>query len=310
MILSGLSLAGDEQSARPTPTISSKIRSFKLMNGEYDELFVTKETDREFMCGDIPNEWDYNTLIWARFNGNLNTSNVGDDMLNAEFLRIKRRKKNTYNWITLFEVDPRTEPSGWQFTRYDCTAQSDQDYDYAIVPVAGSVEGNLNITTVYSCFNGIYIFEGGEEKLSFCSHAEYDNPISRNKPTTSLVTLGSQYPFTVSNGVANYDSGTFSGIFAPLVFGNIDLEDHARFRDEVLAFLTDGKVKLLKQDDGRIWLCQLASGVVDEEIFSRMIEHDISKISFDWVQIGDALKGHDLYMNDFIECDIDDISMY
>lgn len=311
MIMLGTSLAGDSTSLRPTPTVSGKISSFRLSNGEFDNFYVTKDTKKEFECGEVPDLWDYNTILWAKFNGNLNSSNISDDLYNADCLRIKRRKKNTYSWITLFEVDPREDVNGWRFTRYDKTAQSGYDYDYAIVPVANNIEGNLNITPVYSCFGGIYIFEGGEDGKSYYTHAEFDNPVTRVKPTSQIVTLGHRYPYTVSNGAANYEEGTLNGVFAPMLEGAgvLDFEKNSRYRDEVLEFMANGKVKLIKQHDGRIWLAQLTDGHITENTFSPTSVHDIAEISIPWTQIADALSGHDLYVHDFIECDLGDITI-
>lgn len=311
MILLGTTLAGDEHCALPTPTLSSRISSIALMNGEFDDLYVTQNVQEDFDCQGYPSVWDYDTVIWAKFNGSLYSGNITDDMANAEFLRIKRRKKNTFSWITLCEVDPRTDPEGWAFTRFDKTAKSLQDYDYAVVPVAGGVEGNLNITPVYSCFDGIYLFEGGEEGLSFCSHAEYDNQIQRNKPTTIIPTLGRRRPFSVSNGLSEYDSGNVTGLFTPMLWdlSTIDLEKNALFRDEVMHFLTNGRVKLLKMGNGRIWLIQLTTGVPTEDPILTTSQGDISKIAFEWSEVADAESGHDLYLHEYIECDIDDITV-
>ena len=311
MLLLGMSLAGDKEAVNPTPTVPGKISSIALMNGEFDDLYVTKNVKDGFACGSVPGVWDYDTVIWAKFNGNLYSGNISDDLANCEFLRLKRRKKNTFSWITLDEIDPRTDPEGWQFTRFDRTARSLQDYDYAIVPVAGGVEGNLNITPVYSCFDGIYIFDGGDDGESYCSHAEYDNPIQRNKPTTVIPTLGRRRPFTVSNGLIEYDSGNVSGLFTPMDWSNntIDLDRNAYYRDELMQFLTNGTVKLLKIGNGRIWLMRPTSEAITEESITTTANGDISKITFEWTEIADAEKGHDLYLNDFIKCDIDDITV-
>lgn len=311
MLLLGNSLAGGSSSMLPTPTVSGKFSSITLMNAEFDDLYVTQNTEGEFDCTGLPSLWDYDTIIWAKFNGNLISGNISDDMANAEFLRIKRRKKNTFGWITLFEVDPRTDPEGWAFTRYDRTARSLQDYDYAVVPVAGGIEGNLNIVPVFSCFEGIYIFEGGDDGVFYCSHAEYDNPIQRHKPATVIPTLGRAMPFTVSNGLSEYDTGTVTGVFTPMEWagGDIDLDENALYRSEMMRFLTDGREKLIKMGNGRIWLAQLASGDVVEDPITTTSRGDISKVSFDWAENADAEKGHDLYLHDFIECDIDDITV-
>ena len=311
MLMLGTSLAGNKEAMIPTPTKDAAITSLTLQNGEYDHMYVTKNTKDGFACGSVPTVWDYDTILNAGFNGNLYSGNISDDLANADFLRIKRRKKNTYSWITLWEVDPRSDDEGWQFTRYDKTARSLQDYDYAVVPVAGGIEGNLNITPVYSCFDGIYVFEGGAEGKSYYTLAEWENPIVHNREATVVTTLGRKLPFTISNGASEFDSGTASGIFAPCDWHSYSLvlDKNAFHRDEVMSFLTNGNVKLLKQGNGRIWLCQITGEGPREETWTSAMTSDLAKISFDWAQNADAEVGHDLYTYGYIECDIDDISI-
>lgn len=292
----------------PTATKADPITSFKLSHGEYDNFVVvnSKGADKDFNCGGTPTAWDYTTVIKAGFNGNLISGNLTEDLINADFLRIKRRLHNTYDWVTLWEIDPKTELQGWEFMRYDKTARSNHTYEYAVVPVAGGIEGGYNICSVDSQFNGIWIFDPGNGE-SYNTQLEYDNVVTGNKPVSVVATLGQDKAYTVSNGLVNYQSGTVTGIFAPLdaVTHEFNLDDNPLFRDKFMRFLTNQNEKLLKMGDGRMWLCAPSSNP-EEQAFVERAADEPAQVTFDWTENANCDSGQDLYKNGFIECDNND----
>ena len=310
MVLMGTSLLGGEQTVWPTPTYASKISSITVSHGEIDELYVSKEAKTGFVCAGIPKKWDFNTVLWAGFNGNLTASNISDDLANCDFIRIKRRIRNTFKWITLFEIDPSTDPEGWSWFRYDKTARAYTDYDYAIVPVSGGIEGNMNITSVFSCFDGIYIFDPGDQGPFYYSVAEHENVIQRNRVVEKYTALGHTYPYTVSNGMANYDSGIITALFTRYDWDikDFNFNNNVPLRDEVLQFLTNKNVKLLKEGNGRIWLMKPTSHPT-EESFKDIDRDELAQIQFEWVSVADPEVGHDLYVHGVIDVDLDDFSI-
>lgn len=299
------SLAGGGFSLFPTPTSSQRVTSFKLSNAEYDKFVAVKDrgADKDFECCGTPTAWDFNTIINAGFNGNLISGNLTDDLAAADFIRIKRRLHNTYNWITLWEIDPKKDSEGWDFIRYDKTARGNHTYEYAIVPVAGGIEGAYNNCSVDSCFEGIWLFDPKDGE-SYSTQLEYDNVVTGNKPVAVVETLGHDKAYTVSNGLVNYQSGTVSGIFAPYDT-HIDkhvLKDNPLHREKIMRFLTNQHEKLLKMSDGRMWLCAPSSNPT-EQAFVQSCANEPAKITFDWVENADCDSGRDLYKNGFIECD-------
>ena len=310
MYMLGTALAGGQHTLDPTPTTADRVSHFTVSHGEIDDLYVSRNGKTAFECMGSPTVWDYDTVFWARFNNSLISSNISDEIAQCDFLRIKRREANTFQWITLFEVDPNSLTDGWNFFRYDRTARSNTNYDYAIVPVSGGIEGNLNIASVHSCFQGIYLFDPGEYGEMYYALVEYQNPKVRNKEVSTITTLGSKYPYTVSNALANYDSGTVSGLFARYDwdYGEFDFENNVQYRDDFMAFLTNGREKLMKMGNGRIWLCRPTSNPA-EGTFGDIDLDTVGTVSFDWVENANAQLGHDLYLHGFIECDIDDYSI-
>ena len=306
MIELGMALAGDEFSLDPTATHKARIQSFKLSCAEYDDFVVTRNVKDEFECCGTPTVWDFDTIIMCGFNGSLLSGNLTAELESADFLRIKRRLHNTYDWITLWEVDPNTDPQGWEFIRYDKTARGNHTYEYAVVPVANGVEGTYNICSVKSCFNGIWIFDPGDGK-SYSTQLEYDNVVVGNKPVAVVETLGHTQAYTVSNGIMNYQSGTVAGIFAPYdaTTNTFNLEDNPMYRSEVMRFLTNQNEKLLKMADGRMWLCAPSSNP-QEQAFVTACADEPAKIAFDWVENADCDSGRDLHRNGFVEADNDD----
>lgn len=301
-------LLGYDQTTNITATSSARITSFKLSHAEYDRFVAKKDkgADKAFECCGTPANWDFDTIINAGFNGNLISGNITDDLAAADFIRIKRRLHNTYNWITLWEIDPKTDPQGWDFMRYDKTARGNHTYEYAIVPVAGGIEGAYNNCTVDSCFEGIWLFDPKDGE-SYSTQLEYDNIVTGNKPVSVVETLGHAKAYTVSNGLVNYQSGQVSGIFAPYDthLQKHLLTDNPLYREKIMRFLTNQNEKLLKMSDGRMWLCAPSSNP-QEQAFTLSCANEPAKIVFDWVENADCDSGKELYKNGFIECDNND----
>lgn len=313
MFFLGAGLAGDEYSADPTATYGDNVTSFKISCCEADHFFVTRDTEPDFECCNIPSTWDFYTILDCAFNGDLTSGNIAADMAGCDFLRIKRRLKNTYEWITLFELSPSTDDQGWSFVRYDKTARSNHTYDYAVVPVKAGIEGNLNIVSVDSDFDGIWIIDPSEDYEGIRSYktiAEYDNVVKRNKPVGVIETLGSTYPFTVSNGIVNYDSGTVTGVFMPANCDDCEVftDDNPMYRDQLFKFLTNGNEKLLKEGDGRAWLVHISGAAGESALLGTCVD-EVAKVAVDWVENGDVDSGYDLYNNGFIDANVSDITV-
>jgi len=178
------------------------------------------------------------------------------------------------------------------------TVRSLHDYDYAIVPVMGSVEGNYIISSISTCFRGLFI----TERNKFIStKLEVDiNSQRQRKPTAVTEPYARKYPFVITNGIINYKSGNLSAVWAKFdkFKTGFDVKKSWKHREKVNDFLYDGIPKLIKYEDGRMWLASISSDNIGE---SSVVYNSPIKTVFDWTEIGDCDSGKDLYKYNFID---------
>ena len=293
MIFAGYSVCGYKNTASITPTNIQGIDSIKLQGGYIDELLITKDVVSEY-SSNIPQVWDFSTIFHAFFDGNLDAGNVDFTVNNTTHILIKRREKGTFKWQTLFQITT-SNADDFNFTKYDRYAQSGIEYEYAIVPVTNGVEGNYSIDSIKSNFEGVYLVE---KESIFSTVYNLVASTSKHKPSAVISTLDGKYPFVISNSSNNYYSGTISGVFmqrgekSDEIYG----KEGWRYRKQFEDFLMNGKPKILKHEDGRIWMIMITG-----EPSESQGEHPyLPTTTFDFVEIGDYSSDRDMYENNFI----------
>lgn len=298
MIFCGFGICGYKHSGDYIATNVTNISSVTLLDAVYDELYLTKNANYAYTA-DIQQTWDFDTILHALFDGNLHAGNVDFTVDQVSKIRIKRRKMNSYEWITLFEV-PIQSIEDFNFERIDRYARSNQEYEYALVPVLGDAEGNLNTNSITSSFEGIYLME---KELGYGSRLEVTTTVQKNRPSAVVNTLGRKMPYVVTNGLNNYYSGQVSTIFVDqdAQTCDLDIEHGWIYRDSILDFLCDGNPKILKHEDGRMWMVQI-TGTPSE---SESPHPDFPTTSFEWVEIGSAESSTMLYSNNFIDVNVE-----
>ena len=65
--------------------------------------------------------------------------------------------------------------------------------------------------------------------------------------------------------------------------------------------MNDGKPKIMKLSDGRIWMISTTDGLTED---NGEVEHYVHH-SFNWVEIGDPESSSDLYNNNFIDVNLE-----
>ena len=296
MFFCGLGLAGGTGSADTTHVITDDVNTLVIENGVFDHIYVTRSVENQNK--DFPS-WDYDTIMSADLDGNLRGGNISYMIDQINSIRIKRRRTGKYNWITLFDI-PVKEAKDLAFERYDRYAANGVSYEYALVPVVDNKEGYVNKNSITPHFVGCFIFE---KDLGYNTDLEIKkNTITRNRQSNVVTTLSGRYPVVVNNGDANYDSGQFTMMFLPKdSSGEYTTEDAYQYREEIKEFLNDGKPKIMKLTDGRVWMIATTNGVAeDNDEMAGYVHH-----SFDWVEIGDPENVSDLYYNNFIDCNVE-----
>ena len=160
------------------------------------------------------------------------------------------------------------------------------------------VDGDGKIATVLSEFDGIFIVE---KEQGFNTILEVDIQAQKNRPSALVNTIERKYPFVVSNGKNNYYSGSTSGVFIEFDYDacQFKVKEGWQYREQFMEFLQNGNPKILKHDDGRMWLVT----IVDNPSESASEHPDKVITSFNWAETGDCNSGSDLYNNNFIDVD-------
>ena len=286
--------------ADTVPNSVTDITSIELSNGIYDNLFVSKNPDLEESPESMV--WDYDTIFYALFKGNLLAGNLGVSMNSLTSLRIKVRKKGEYDWLDVFDI-PINSTDDLNAIRNYRYMRSNTEYEVAMVPVLnGVIEGNMNVTEVLSEFEGVFFMSRDAAVHAFLN-VNYPNR-QRNTGGVYVETMGRKYPFRIKNGKANYESGSISATFINYTIeGNqykFDLDGGHIFRKSVNDFLTDGEPKILKTEDGEMWLCCI-DGSIPQDAGSY---YKVPTTTINWTETGDCESMSDLYANGFTDIDM------
>lgn len=304
------STAGDKTSSYVTPpTMMENVGSVRLSDAVFYTLYVTNETDesqRDYVANGLPMtgqniSWDRFTVMVADFEGNCEASQIANIKETSHIL-LRRRESESDDWHTV-SVRVVNDASDYLVTYYDRFNKSGTQYQYVLVPIVSGQPGGYlpgNMTDfVESVFHGIYV---ADKDVLWGTPFDPSYTKNRIRETNVVTTLASRYPVVVSNGGANYDAGTASGLFVPYIDGSgrpsdIDLKNGLAYRDSFYDFLTDGRPKIFKTFDGLIKIVQ-----IDGEISEDNSEFYLTPItSFNWVEIGDVNSYEDMDANGLLE---------
>lgn len=302
MFFCGYAACMGRHSSDITPTNLDNVVQVKIKNMIVDGFYITRDTDPSRYGLVIPpiSKWDFNTILNAPLNGNLLGGNVDFISDEIQSIRVKRAELDSYNWLTLFDV-PINNNADLSFTRTDYTARGNQDFKYAFVPVWNDhIEGNYNINTVKSEFNGIWIVD---KNTSVNAILNLELSTTRNIVTSTIIPLGRKYPYVNHYGLSNYTSGSFDVTFINYNYLEHDweIDSASKYRELIEAFLTDGCPKIIKHDDGRIWLACISDSISKNE--SQHVKMPIQSISF--TEIGKYDSPRDLYDSNIIDVNIE-----
>lgn len=286
MIFLGTTFCGAKHSIDISPTSTDAFNCMVLSNGVHGSLFASKTLYSDW-TGNSSYPWDYDTMLFADFNENLLAGNINYTAESVDKVKIKRRRKGTYEYKTLYDI-PITSHNDFKFEKFDYLASAGE-YEYALVSSVNGIEGNINSNSVLSKFEGLFLVD-----YTAAYHAILNLELrhKRNREGSSIKTLGSRTPFYVSNGMSNYTSGSIKATFIQNTNdGGWDVENGWKYREDVNDFLTNGIPKIIKNFEGKMWLVHILPDTIDEQY-----EHYQNVIhSFDWEECGDVENVDDLY---------------
>ena len=294
MVFCGNAFCAAQHSLDFTTTYIDNITEVALQNGIFDDIYVTKNVNYDYTT-EMPTEWDFDTIFWAKFEGDLLAGNVNFALEQVDSVLIKRQTVGTGNWITLFQI-PIEDIEDFNFSRLDKYVRSDTEYEYALIPVLNGAEGEMNINSILCQFDGMFIME---KDITYGSLIDIVMSSAKNRPSATINTIDSKYPYVVTNGNNNYYSGTTSAVFIRSGTDPYDWNfyDSWKYREDLMEFLCNGKPKILKHFDGRMYLVK----IVDSPSQDESTNNYYPVTSFNWVEIGNAESSQDLYDNSLID---------
>lgn len=296
MIFLGYDFLRDKYCWQPTPTDFTNINNIRIENGIYDHMNITKDVDFDYTT-ELPGKWNLQTQFDADFNGTITAGNVDYILAQISSIKVKRRVKGTFDWITLFTV-PINKVSDVDFVRYDYIAKNNETYEYAIVPVIGNTEGEYSINSVKSEFYGIFITDN-KSSYKFLEGASYSGN-ERSNQTGIFEPYGSKYPVVIKNGALSYDKGTLTGTVITFDANQeLDREGTIERLKAIENFLTEPTGKILKDFNGNIWLVSITDNI--PVTYYSEVGMGFAQVSFNWNEIGSAKDSGDLYYNNLIE---------
>lgn len=305
MFFCGFNTIGGDSACEATPTYVSEINYVEITGAAYDDLYMSNDPAVEYTM-DLPEDWDWNTVLYARFNGNTYAGNIDTAVKDCSHILLKRRSPHTFKWQTVFvkEVHGRDD---FEISFDDYTVRASAEMEYAVVPIFFGLEHNYSTVTVKSEFTNMLLISNDTVYGTSITDGFCDT--TRNIPSSNVELLNQKYPIYVRNSQANYDTGECKGNFIKLVDDNgqcsdemADTEnDYKRimYQKEVMDFICDGQPKILKMPDGRMWIVQITPNPTDQADTA----YNNRYISFQWVEIADPDSEEDMYY-----CGLSDIS--
>ena len=204
-------------------------------------------------------------------------------------------------WLTLYS-QPISQASDMDFTFIDFLNQHGKTYKYALVPlltqtqsgVEVEVEGGYTVSNeVQSVFDGVFIADStGSQKCK--ATVGYGN-VDMNQVVGSITPIGAKYPIIVTNSHNQYQNGSISGTIVPDDYyfnGNLSRIDMVKKRNELEQFLTNKRVKVIKDWNGNIWLVMIMGNV--SCTFNNTYGMGIVDFSTNWTEVGDPTNQQDL----------------
>ncbi|MCM1186617.1 MAG: hypothetical protein NC251_04250 [Lachnoclostridium sp.] len=294
MFICGSNFVGGESACALTPTNIENINYIELKNGIYDDLYVSKNTDF-VLDGECPAEWDFDTVLWAKFNGNTSAGNVDWNLETTSHIVLKSRREGEFQWKTI-AVKEIHDIDDFVINYPDYFVASGQTMEYAIVNVLYGSEGNYATAKITPKFHKMFLIEENtvwstEITDGYCN-------TTRNIPSSTVELLNSKYPVFVRNTAADYDTGSCAGAFVPFAeescefaYGEEYDYQRTKYQKDFMDFLCDGAPKILKMPDGRMWIVQVTPNPAD----NAGQNYNDREISWNWVEIGDVNSEQDLY---------------
>lgn len=274
------------------------LTRLRLDNGIYDHLDVTSDVTSEFTT--IKPSWTYYTRMDCDFNGNISAGNIKSSVADLKYIRIKRRKKGTFNWVTLKQYDIEDIVNLQKITE-DYYVPSGYDAEYALIPVMeGDIEGDYITNSIVTKFNCVTI---ADQNNAFVLRANIlYNGDTKNAPTGLYTPLKGKYPIVQKNSEIDYWSGSISATLLGYHFEDtkrIDRNDIVQQTNDICEYMNDMNAKVIKDWNGQIHVIRFTGSPTIA--YNNMYGNSVAQVTANWVEQGQFDNQNDLYENGLVD---------
>lgn len=289
MIFLGITFLSGKNSLYPPPNKVEIISSVSISNGSHNQLFISKNPNKTVNNWD--DDWDYDTVMDAEYNENLDAGNSGFSLRNTDNVIIRRRELLDDNWVTIYVKEINTSED-FDINFLDRYARlGDTEYVYRISSTLNGIENSYVEQNVVSSSDGMYL---SDKDSTYGTMYNLDGCDTTQNFKSNIIETYNRYPTVVSNSIANYEKGSASGLFL-VMDENCELnrQNTLKYRNLFKERLASRKSFILKVPDGRIWMAKCIGSPTDT-----MDGHkDLRMVTFEWVEIGSVNDMEALYYN-------------
>lgn len=277
-----------------TPISAESTEQIILENGVYDEIYLDSNEDLEYTTA-IP-DWGHTTVLDAKFNDNILAGNVNFTISSISGMIVKKRRIGDYKWTTIYKTDIHSEED-LSFYYNDFIVASRTRYEYAAIPILNGAEGTYQTIQVDVDFNGAFIID--QEKTYNVLLDVRSDSLTRPVYANIVEPVNSKYPYVHYYSKAQYDKFNLTGAFIELKkeLGYWDVENGSHYRKEFRDFIGNKRSKIVKFDDGRIYM----ACVIDSINESRQGHDDLIHTTLQCIEVGDVYDNADLYYHGFVD---------
>lgn len=263
---------------------TSQIDELTIGAGIYDELYVSLDTTIT-KVNEKPSRWFLKTIINPKFKEDIEAGTLDADGHKVTEIQVYRRKVGIESeWTLIGRFSYEFEFNVYSFI--DNSAENDATYQYAIVPIATEVVGELTESQPIKVnYSGVYL---SDLENNFRLEIDFEmGDVAYNKNFSTMTPLNGQFPIMIY-GNQNYRTGDVT--FLPITQEQIDtggtkIDGRAERiqRDSVVNFLNNGQAKILRNDNGEVMI------IATSDVKSKPKENqlmDIHSVSFNYTEVG------------------------
>lgn len=298
----GFAIAGSHHTTKSVTPDKSTYNTLTVKNAVYDNIYSTADVIENF-DGSIPENWNYDTYLYAKFENDLYGGNVSFTESIVDSVRIKRRTEKDSVFKTIYEKEINAnEDFQIEFIDY---LEPVGTIEYAYVPVISGGESNYISNSVVSDFDNFFICEK-DRSYPMIINAEYNQTI--NYESSNVKPLGRKYPITVVNGNTGYKTGEMSATFVDYTNCILDVANAFEYRNIVYDMLINKQPKILKDHEGNLLIINIIENITEDGrqyLYQGQEGFYYLTTKFNWVECGNAYSIGDLYDNNLIDTERD-----